>query len=97
MRLLKLEFKRILKTKYTWVFLGAALSLSVLMAYIPRTFVQYSYMDDSGKQITVSGSRAMEIINEKQAPYAGEVTPDKVQTALRDISGMHRGIRADQQ
>ena len=82
MRLLKLEFKRILKTRSTWVFLGAALLLSVLMAYIPRTFVQYSYMDDSGKQITVSGSRAMEIINEKQAPYAGEVTPDKVQTAL---------------
>ena len=82
MRLLKLEFKRILKTRSTWVFLGAALFLSVLMACIPRTFVQYAYMDDSGKQITVSGSRAMEIINEKQAPYAGEVTPDKVQTAL---------------
>lgn len=82
MRFLKLEFKRILKTRSTWVYLGAALLLSLLMAYIPRTFVEYSYYDDSRKQITISGGKAIEIIKEKQAPYAGTVTPDKMQAAL---------------
>lgn len=87
MRLLKLELKRILKTRATWILLAAAMLLSFLMAYFPMSFVQYFYNDDSGKQISINGSNAIEIIKEKQAVSAGTVTPDKIQAALEAYQG----------
>lgn len=82
MNLLKAEGKRILKTRAVWFLLAAAFLLSFIMAWFPMRFVQYSYMDQSGKQVTITGKKAIEIIKEKQAVSAGAVTPDKIQAAL---------------
>lgn len=82
MGLIKAEWKRIMKTRTVPFLLAAALLLSLIMAYFPMSFVQYSYLDKSGKQITITGKKAIEIIKEKQAVSAGTITPDKIQAAL---------------
>ena len=48
MRLLRLEMKRVLKTRSTMILLFLALLLSFLMAWLPVTFCQNSYMDENG-------------------------------------------------
>lgn len=45
MGLLKAEWKRIMKTRTVPFLLAAALLLSLIMAYFPMSFVQYSYLD----------------------------------------------------
>lgn len=82
MRLLKAECKRVMKTRAVWFLLAAALSLSFIMAYFPMSFMQYSYMDKNGEQVTITGRKAIAIIKEKQAVSAGAVTPDKIKAAL---------------
>ena len=52
MRFLRLEMKRVLTTKMTWILLAAALLFSVLMAYIPVTFEAVSYTDEQGKKLS---------------------------------------------
>ena len=44
MRMLKLEIRRILKTKLTIILLIAAVGLTFIMAYLPVTYVKTSYM-----------------------------------------------------
>ena len=51
MRLLKVELKRILKTRLTVILLSAALLLSFLLAWLPVTFSLNSYIDTEGKKI----------------------------------------------
>lgn len=82
MSLFRAEWKRVMKTRSVWILLAAAFCLSFLMAYFPMNFVQYSYLDESGKKTTITGKKAIEIIKEKKAVYSGTITPDMVQAAL---------------
>ena len=38
MRIFRLELKRVLKSRLTWILLALALILSVLLAYLPTTY-----------------------------------------------------------
>ena len=82
MRLYKEELKRILRTRSTLLFLAAAVALSVFMAYVPITFVRYTY-EENGQEITIKGREALAIRKELQAPNAGEVTPEKMEDWLK--------------
>lgn len=82
MRLLKLEIKRILKTRVTIVLLFLSLSLSFLMAYIPTTFSYHSYTDTDGNTIELKGLASIRYEKEVQADIAGTVTPEKVREAV---------------
>lgn len=57
MRLLKAECKRVMKTRAVWFLLAAAFLLSFVMAYFPMSFMQYSYMDKNGEQVTITGKK----------------------------------------
>lgn len=81
MRLLKLELKRILKTRTTFVLLLFSLFLSFLMAYLPTTFSGHSYMNEAGNQVEVKGLASIRYEKEVQADIAGPVTPEKVRDA----------------
>lgn len=81
-RLYKEELKRILRTKSSLLFLAAAVALSVLMAYMPVTFVRYTY-EENGQEYTIKGREALAIRKELQTPHAGEVTPDKMAEGLK--------------
>lgn len=81
MRLLRLEIKRVLKTRVTFVLLLLSLSLSFLLAYLPTTFPSIKYTDTSGNIVELRGigfEKAM------QADIAGTVTPEKMRNALED-------------
>lgn len=82
MRLLKVELKRILKTRLTLILLSAAMLLTFLMAWLPITFPYNSYTDGDGKKVELKGLQAIAYEKELQADIAGIVTPEKVRHAL---------------
>ncbi len=80
-RLYKEELKRIVRTKSTLLFLAAAVALSVFMAYIPVTYVRFTY-EENGQEMTLKGRDALALRKQLQAPSAGEVTPEKMAQGL---------------
>lgn len=84
MRLLKLEMKRVLKTRLTMILLVLALFLSFVMAYLPVTFSYSSYMDESGNIVELTGLASMKHIKDLQSEITGTVTQEKVRKAVED-------------
>ena len=84
MRLMKLELKRVLKTRLTLILLTFSLVLSLVMAYIPTTFSYVSYLDDNGNTIKLLGLDAVQYLKTLQSDTAGVVTPQKVRQAVED-------------
>lgn len=84
MRVFKLELKRILGTPLTIVLLLSALFLTVVMAYLPVTFVYCSYIDDGGNTVELTGFAAIAYEKDLQNAIAGAVTPAKVRQAVED-------------
>lgn len=82
MRLLKVELKRILKTRLTLILLSLSLLLSLVMAWLPITFSYNSYIDSSGQTIELNGLKSIAYEKELQADIAGTVTPEKVRKAV---------------
>ena len=86
MRLLQLELKRTLSSRATRCILALALVLSLVMAWLPVSYVRlYS---SEGSEIT--GLQAVQEIKQLAAPYSGEVTAEKVQKALAEYQGAVR-------
>ena len=81
-RLYKEELKRVLRTRSTLLFLAAAVVLSVFMAYVPVTYVGFTY-EENGQEMTINGREALAIRKELQSPNAGEVTPEKMVKGLQ--------------
>ena len=81
MKLFRVELARILSTKSTLLFAAAALLLSVFLAYIPVTYVHYTY-EENGQKITLTGQAALRRLKELREPVAGELTADKLMTGL---------------
>lgn len=86
MRLLKVEMKRILKTRLTIILLAAALLLTFLMAWLPITFPynSYTYTDAQGKKVELKGLESIAYYKQLQANITGTVTPEKVRQAVED-------------
>lgn len=84
MRLLRLEMKRVLKTRSTMILLFLALLLSFLMAWLPVTFCQSSYTDENGNTVKLSGLKSIQYEKELQEDVAGMVTPEKVRMAVEN-------------
>lgn len=82
MRLLKLEMKRVLKTRLTLVLLLLAIALSFLFAWLPTTFPYNSYTDAEGNQVKLTGMESIEYKKKLQADISGIVTPEKVRQAV---------------
>ncbi len=90
MRLLKLELKRVLKTRLTVILLLLALLLSAALAWIPTTFPHATYFDESGGTVTVLGMDALRYMQAVEAPHAGPVTTEKVKEALTHYQSVLR-------
>ena len=84
MRLMKLELKRVLKTRLTLILLTFSLVLSLVMAYIPTTFSYITYRDANGDAVKLLGLDAVQYLKTLQSDTAGEVTPQKVRQAVED-------------
>lgn len=86
MRLLKVELKRILKTRLTIILLSAALLLTFLMAWLPITFPynSYTFTDTQGKKVELKGLESIAYYKQLQADITGTITPEKVRQAVED-------------
>lgn len=81
MRIFKVELMRILRTRSTMLFLAAAVVLSVFMACVPITFVEYTY-EENGREITIKGSEALSVRKNLRSHVTGEVTSEKMLDGL---------------
>lgn len=82
MRLLKLELKRVLKTRLTWILLTTSLLLTLLMAYLPTTFEHMNYTNETGDKLELKGLDYIRYTKEIQKDITGIITPDKLRNAL---------------
>ncbi len=82
MRLLRLEIKRVLRTRTTMVLLAAAFLLSFVMAYLPITYSYNIVKDEEGNMVKLKGFESIAYEKDLQADTAGDVTPEKVRRAL---------------
>ncbi len=88
MRMLKLELKRVLKTRMTAILLLLALLLSFALAVIPISFPYVTLLDENGDIVKLMGMEAVRCEQAAQAPYAGTVTTEKVRMALEDYQAV---------
>lgn len=82
MRILRLELKRMLKSKLTWILLVLSLLFSALLAYLPTTFCYSNYTDEAGNEISLTGLASIAYEKERQADASGIVTPERVREAV---------------
>ena len=82
MRLFRLELKRILKSRRTLILLVIALLLSVAMAYLPISFEGINRPNEDGTVTELDGLAAIEYKRGLYETSSGEVTPDRIKTAL---------------
>ncbi|MDE7218739.1 MAG: ABC transporter permease subunit [Oscillospiraceae bacterium] len=82
MRILRLELRRVLRSRLTWILLALALLLSVLLACIPVTYYYSSYTDEAGNEVNLTGLASIAHEKERQAGAAGVVTPERVREAV---------------
>lgn len=80
MRLFRLELKRVIKTRTTWILLAAALLISVLMAWLPVTFETRNVVED-GVEKELTGFDAIRVKRQAQAGIAGEITEAQLKAA----------------
>ncbi len=84
MRLLKVEIKRIMKTRLTLVLLSAVVFLTLVMAWLPITFPSNicTYKDAQGNTAELKGLQGIAYKKKLQADITGTVTPEKVRQAV---------------
>lgn len=85
MRLLKLEMKRVLKTRLTVILLSFSLLLSFVLAWLPTTFSYNSCTDAEGNEILLKGLASIAYEKKLQADITGTVTPEKVKKLWKII------------
>lgn len=82
MRIFRLELKRVLKSRLTWILLALALLLSVLLAWLPTTYCYSNYTNEAGNEIHLTGLSSIAYEKERQADASGIVTPERVREAV---------------
>lgn len=82
MRLLKVELKRIVKSRQVVILMIAGICLSALLAIAPVLFVSADVRDANGNIQELNGLSAIRYWREIKAPSDGEVTTEKLQSAL---------------
>lgn len=82
MRIFTLELKRVLRTRLTGILLLTSLFLSVLMAYLPTTFVEYGSEDAEGKWIEYHGMEAIRQIQMLREAISGQVLPQTLRETV---------------
>lgn len=82
MRILRLELKRVLKARITWILLALALLLSVLLAWLPTTYCYSNYTDEAGNEVNLTGLASIAYEKQLQSEAGGMVTPERVREAV---------------
>lgn len=81
MRVLQLEYKKILQSRRTWVMILLSLLCTVMFAYMPVTFVVAAYCDENGNVVELKGKEAIAYKKTIRSDMTGEVTGQKIRLA----------------
>lgn len=96
MRVYRAELKRILKTRSVQILLLAAIIISAVLAFFPVTFIEYTYENEAGQEIRLTGKEALRLIKEHQGEFQGEITEEKLADAVEQyrkfVSGYEGGL-----
>ena len=82
MKIFKLELKRMLKAKLTWILLLLSLVFSVLLAYLLVTYCYSNYTDEAGNEVNLTGLSSIAYEKVRQKDASGVVTPERVRQAV---------------
>ena len=82
-RLIYLELKRVVSTRTVWIMLAVILLLSAVMAYFPISYMKTKRVDDQGNVIMLEGKAAIDYQKEKEKEINGEVTEEKIRSAIQ--------------
>ncbi|MBV4439812.1 ABC transporter permease [Clostridium tyrobutyricum] len=96
MSILCLELKRLLKTPVTLILLLSCLLISLIMSYLPISYVHYNYLDSNGQNVTIAGAKAIDL--KKRIMVQGPITSDKIQKAIKnyqEVTNKYGNIYAD--
>lgn len=75
-QLLRLEIKKICKSRMTIVLMVVALLISVGLGLIAITFVHYRGLDEKGNYVQLNGFDAVSAIKDNTASFEGYLTPE---------------------
>ncbi len=83
MHIFILELKRLTKTRITWISIGLAIVLSVVMAFSAISNEEYDYTGKNGNMESITGVSAIAANKKQMAPYEGKVTVSELQSDLK--------------
>lgn len=83
MRLFKLEVERLLMTRRIKVLILLSVFFTIIMAYLPITFENITYINETGNEVEIEGVEAVKYKKELQGDIEGVVTTEKVQFSIK--------------
>ncbi|MCQ4636711.1 ABC transporter permease subunit [Anaerovorax odorimutans] len=82
-RLIGLEIKKVFASRMTKILLALALVLSIVMALTVIHYTTWSYTDKQGKEVKITGFKAIEANKERMKPYEGPLTEERIEEVFR--------------
>lgn len=82
MSVLKVELKKVIKSRRTWVVTAAALFMTCLLAYLPVLYETVVYYDEAGSEVQLQGIEAIRYKKILWQDITGVVTPQMVRQAV---------------
>lgn len=64
------------------ILLLAAIIISAVLAFFPVTFIEYTYENEVGQEIRLTGKEALRLIKEHQGEFQGEINEEKLADAV---------------
>lgn len=86
--MLRVELKRILKTRATWRIAAIGLALCLFFAFWAVRLSVYYYYDETGGHQMLRGVEAFEMNREKYSRIEGEVSPELISEAVSVYQGV---------
>lgn len=83
MTLYKVELKRQLKTKSVRIFIVIGVVLTLVLSYLPISYIEYAYKTNDDVVITVSGLEAIQMRRTAWEDYTGQITPERIAASLK--------------
>lgn len=83
MTLYKVELKRQLKTKSVRIFIVIGVVLTLVLSYLPISYIEYAYKTNDDVVITVSGLEAIQMRRTAWEDYTGKITPERIAASLK--------------
>ena len=82
MRLYYVELRRQLKTKSVSILIAIGFLLTLVLSYLPISYIEYTYESDNGTTVAVSGIEAIRMRKAAWEEYTGKIEPEKIAAAL---------------